>query len=130
LPQPFGESYRYFEWAGMFERTFGDQTRIGFDMQVHRTQDVLQSDRPYLIARYRLKDFDPAGCQAAMRIAWGNVAAWGLESPPDPWRLVLRYQSLRLFSGRERLERFLDEVTKITLRQLDVPQASSCVHRS
>ncbi len=130
LPQPFSESYRYYEWAGMFEHAFGDQTRAGFDRQVYRGSEVLTNDRRYFIARYRLKDFDPAGCQAEMTIDWGRVEAWGLTPPPSSWPLVRTYQRLRLFGAQERLTRFLNEVTDVRLEPLSAPEAVHCARRS
>jgi hypothetical protein len=126
LPQPFGESYRFFEWTGMFERAFGDQRRIGLDRQVYQGQTFLTTGRHFFIARYRLKDFDPAGCQVDMRITWGNLTEWGLGSPPAPWRLVARYQWLRWFGGHDRLTRFLNEVTQVTLQPHALPEARHC----
>ncbi|MGH9372942.1 MAG: hypothetical protein ACRD15_15570 [Vicinamibacterales bacterium] len=126
VPQALGEEYRYFEWAGMFEHAFGDQTRAGFDRKTYQTSQVLTTDQRFFTRRYRLKDFDPAGCQVEMTIDWGDVEAWKLDRPPSSWSVVRTYHWLRFFGRRARLTRFLDEVTTVRLQPLDAPEAIHC----
>lgn len=126
LPQVFSESYRYFEWAGMFERTFGDQKRIGFDRQVYWKPEVLISDRPYFISKYRLGELDPSGCQAVLRIEWGALESAGLQRPPELTDLVRRYQRLRFFAGEKAVSDYLRTVVQTRLTPLAAAEATHC----
>lgn len=129
LPQPFSESYRYFEWGGMFESIFGDQKRIGFDRQVYWLPAVLTTDRKYFIPRYRVGELDPAGCQAVLTIDWGSAERWGLTRPPRRLHLVRKYHRLRLLGDTERLNLYLGDVTRVSLEPLKAAEATNCAAR-
>jgi hypothetical protein len=126
LPKAFGEDYRYYEWAAMFESIFGDQARAGFDRTVYRSSEVLMNDTRFFTSRFRLKDFDPAGCQAVVTIDRGNLAAGGLDPRPGSWPIVRTYHSLRLNDDPEALTTFLNRVTEVSLQPLDAPEAVHC----
>jgi hypothetical protein len=127
MPKALGESYRYYEWAGMFERAFGDQRRVAFDRETYPNSDVLKNDTQYFTNRYRLKDFDPAGCQADLSIDWGRMNGWGFDPQSNRLTLVRTYHWVRMFAGPETLSRFLDEVSTVTLTPVVAAEAVHCV---
>ncbi|MCP4697815.1 MAG: hypothetical protein GY862_13330, partial [Gammaproteobacteria bacterium] len=62
-----GEFYRFYEWAAMFKRIWGDETRMGLDLRAYRPEFAYSSTQ-YHNARYFLSEFDPKGCWMHLKI--------------------------------------------------------------
>jgi hypothetical protein len=109
--------YRFYEWSAMFERVYGNQTRVGLDERQYGP-DFLGMTK-FFEDRYNLAGFDPRGCQADMVIT-GSVAT------THPTQVGLRYVYLKLFdpAGLAAFENGLVSV-KITPRTSSA--ATDCV---
>jgi hypothetical protein len=59
--------YRFYEWAGMFKKAWGGESRIGFQVQAYNPQSLATYMEFYSKSNL-LSEFDPTGCQAGLTI--------------------------------------------------------------
>ena len=110
-------NYRFYEWSSIFEKVWGDETRIGID-QRYSTPTWLADYKPYFTKFHNLSGFDPAGCQATLTIRQGN-------SDYSAITLVKRYFYFK-FLVPKRMSDFLANVTQIQVQPLSSPLAVNC----
>jgi len=85
--------YRFYEWAGMLKKTWGGESRIGFQLQGY-SMESLGMFRGFYTKSNLLSEFDPAGCQAGLTIRQ-NVVKYS-ES-----ELVWKYFRKKFFTPDE-----------------------------
>ena len=107
-----GESlYRFYEWSSMFKQVWGDESRIGLQIQGYGNNPaILPGLRQYYREFYNLSDFDPSGCQVGMTITRGPLHYSDGE-------LVRRYFEYRYFD-RQGLPDFLHGVVHLNVQLL------------
>jgi len=115
------EPYRFYEWAGMFRRVWGGESRIGLDDAPVSRRRLFEASRQawFRDRAYLLSELDPRGCQALLEIDDGPRRYARL-------RLVVQYQVLRLLRWRSKMEALLDGITRLAVTPVAAPEATSC----
>ncbi len=96
--------YRFYEWAGMFKKIWGGESRIGFQVQGYN-QAALVAYRNYFNKSNNLSEFDPKGCQAGLIIRPGVLQY-------SEQQLVWKYFQTKFFEP-DKLKEFLHGVLQI-----------------
>lgn len=113
--KPGNEFYRYYEWSSLFKTVWGDESRIGFDVDYYKPKGVPNKKYP---PRFNLRDFDRKGCQARLTIRKATPFA-GAE-------LTARYLRAKFFGARGDLETFLRAAVELHLNTLPAQKGQSC----
>jgi hypothetical protein len=108
--------YRFYEWSAMFERVYGDQSRIGLDTREY-SPSFLANTR-FFTDRYDLADLDPLGCEATLRVE-------PTSSGSHPAQVALRYTWLRLFQPSQ-LAPYLDSLVTVDVTRMPTDAAAHC----
>jgi hypothetical protein len=106
------EYYRFYEWSSMFKTMYGDESRIGLEIEIY-PPDFLSKGQKYFNQRYNLTDFNPAGRQAVLTIRRSDSLNY--EGPT----LAYRYLWYRYFN-KDKLDQFLEQVTDLQLQPIPV----------
>jgi hypothetical protein len=61
-----------------------------------------------------------------MTLEWKHPDHWGLEPSPGATEIVRAYHRLRFSGDDETLMRFLNDLTRVTLRPVEAPEAVNC----
>jgi hypothetical protein len=109
--------YRFYEWSAMFERVYGNQTRVGLDERQYTSEFLNRSE--FFEDRYNLASFDPRGCQAEMVIT-------GSPATAHPTQVGLRYLYLAVFD-RAALAPFENGLVSVKITPRHSPDATDCV---
>jgi hypothetical protein len=109
--------YRFYEWSAIFERVYGQQTRVGLDERAY-TPEFLHETK-FFEDRYNLASFDPRGCQAEMVIT-------GSPATTHPTQVGLRYVYLRLFDPKG-LASFENGLVSVKITKHFSADATDCV---
>jgi len=96
--------YRFYEWAGMFKKTWGGESRIGFQVQGY-PQTALAAYKSLYNKSNNLSEFDPSGCQAGLIIKQGALQY-------SEQQLVWKYFQYKFFEP-QKLTAFLHGVVHI-----------------
>lgn len=105
--------YRFYEWAGMFKKTWGGESRIGFQVQGY-PQESLAAYKDFYNKSNNLSEFDPLGCQAGLIIRQGALQY--SES-----QLVWKYFQYKFFEPQKMTD-FLHGVVNI---HIELPEVES-----
>lgn len=105
--------YRFYEWAGMFKKTWGGESRVGFQVQGYN-QAALAGYKSYYNKSNNLSEFDPSGCQAGLIIRQGALQ----YSEPQ---LVWKYFQYKFFEPQKMTD-FLHGVVNI---HIELPETES-----
>lgn len=112
--------YNFYEWSSMFKSVWGDQSRIGMQLQ-YAGRPVAHDipDKVVFSSRYNLADFNPGGRQVCLRIQDGL--------PGDSkWQLVRSYLFLQAQSrigleGKQaEISNLLENATRVEMRELPI----------
>jgi hypothetical protein len=113
------DGYRFYEYAGMFRRAWGEPGRIGWDVRFQSQPAYTNSIGPASFTdRYNLAGFDPLGCQAVLYVRPGPSIA-------PPIEMAVRYLYYRALHP-ERLEAFLTGMTAPEIVPSPAPNAVHC----
>ncbi len=116
FPVPGLESYRFYEWAGMFRLIWGDETRAGFQEGYYSAQALIEI-RTVFLKHFNTENADLHGCYARLQIDEN------LKMPlPE---VGLRYVVYRMFFP-ERLKTFLNVLTTVEVSPIDNNLETSC----
>lgn len=63
-------NYRFYERSSMFEKTWGDETRFGYDWR-YPDRKILEDHKQFFTKRHNLSNCDPAGRQTVLTICQG-----------------------------------------------------------
>lgn len=96
--------YRFYEWAGMFKKTWGDESRIGFQVQGY-PPGALTAYKSLYNKSNNLSEFDPSGCQAGLVIRPGALQY-------SETQLVWKYFQYKFFEPQKMTD-FLHGVVNI-----------------
>jgi hypothetical protein len=117
-PEP---EYRSYEWSSMFRRIWDDQRHAAFYGELP-LEDIVRSLSGPDLSRLNLRDVDPRGCEAALRIVPGAAAR-------DSLTMAITYTYTRLVHP-DRLPAYLASVTSIAIEARPVAGATSCATNS
>lgn len=123
FPTPDKELYQFFEYTGMFNAVYGTQDKLGLDIRLNKEVNgfLFNTGVRFQVERYNLKNFDPRGCQATMRVRLAKT-----YQDYSTYRIVAEYYRLKFFSSPEDLNKFLGNFLEIKVTPYPTNVASSC----
>ena len=136
----YEEKHRFYEWAGIFKETWGNESHIGLEVN-YEPADALNRYEKYFGEQYILSTFNPNGCQANLTISPGmegtienyisqkKIMSVGyikyLDEVYDNFYLTARYFYYKFLSPKK-LDEFLSKVTSIYVEPKINPIAKDC----
>ena len=136
----YEEKHRFYEWAGIFKETWGNESHIGLEVN-YEPADALHRYEKYFGEQYILSTFNPNGCQANLTIMPGmegtiekfisqkKIMSVGyikyLDEVYDNFYLTTRYFYYKFLSPKK-LDEFLSKVTSIYVESKITLDAKDC----
>jgi hypothetical protein len=125
----YEEEYRFYEWAGIFKKAWGNESHIGFDKS-KKSSDILTGYSKYFTEANLLGTFNPKGHQATLTIQPGEDGTIEnylsnkrimsvkyirfMDDFYDNFYLSARYFYYKLLD-QHKMDAFLSNVTKLSV---------------